>query len=801
MRFLLVPLLVALSLNAFAQEDSPLPEDAPAAAETQTPADDAADESAGPDREGASSGRERWRQRFSRPPGDDGERQWREPRLRPQPGQPRSPEGASGEMIPNIQFPNADVRAVLDFYEKLTGKRPLYDGTVQGQVNIVVTRPVTYEEAVRIIETALLINGFTLVPGPGDIVKVLGPGKNARQFGVPILSDFNALPENDQIVSFLFRLDYADPVEVQQAITPYVAPSPYTWFLPMPKSQSILITESSGVIRMLAKVIEELDKPPAEVISEFFSLKRADAADVVEKLTKMFETPADQATRQPPPSNPGQPPPNAAGSSAGVTLSENSLIVGKINLTADVRTNRIHVVTRPVNLPFIRRLIAEYDSDVSFGEPMTRQLRFVAAGEVLDVIVDAIREPGVKVEETTATPTSRTGTTTSQTSSSTSGGVSLGTEELATPEADTAPVSKIVGSTRIIADKRANTIIVLGNDDVKNKISRVIDEIDIRAPQVMLTAVVGELILNEDEEFGVDYIQSLGRESVTTTDANGNVVTVNRAARGFAGIARNTAAPIIDIRNLTDAASLAAAGGGVTAFIGITNSLEMIVRALEGTGRFRITSRPMVFTSNNKKAIITSGQQVAVPQNTTTGFNAGDLVTTASVSYKDVVLKLEVLPLINSENEVTLDIIQEVNSINGYTVVGENSIPTINARKIKTTVTVANEATIVLGGLVQETKEKSRSIVPVLGNIPLLGKLFSHEKEALRRTELVVLLRPTVTHTPTDAVIAGEKAQERLALPPDLEATLDPPGARVDTTRQQPKVQMRTRQAPPRYSK
>lgn len=786
MRFLLVPLLTALSLTALAQEEPTVPADGspPATPDTREPA---ADGDAAPPSSNS------WRDR----------RAWREPRLRPQPEQAHSPELSSQEMIPNIEFPNADVRAVLDFYERLTGKRPIYDGTVQGQVNIVVTRPVTQEEAVRIIETALLINGFTLVPGPGDIVKVLGPSKNARQFGVPILSDFNLLPENDQVVSFLFRLKYADPLEVQQAIGPYVAPSPYTWFLPMPKSQSIIITESSGVIRMLAKVIDELDKPPAEVISEFFSLKRADAADIVEKLTKMFERTPEQGLGQPVPlpGAGGQPPANTpTRNAAGVTLSENSLIIGKINLTADVRTNRIHVVTRPVNIPFIRRLIEEYDSDVSFGEPMTRQLRFIAAGEVLDVIVDAIKEPGVKVEETTQTANRTNNRTTNQGSSTSTSGVSLGTEELSTPDADTVPISKIVGSTKIIADKRANAIIVLGNDDVKSKIAQVLDEIDIRAPQVMLTAVVGELMLNEDEEFGVDYIQSLGRATTTTTDSNGNVVTVNRPTKGFAGIARNTAAPILDLGTLTSAASLAAAGGGVTAFIGITESLEMIVRALEGTGRFRITSRPMVFTSNNKKAIITSGQQVAVPQNTTSGFNAGELVTTASVSYKDVVLKLEVLPLINSENEVTLDIIQEVNSISGYTVVGENSIPTINARKIKTTVTVANETTIVLGGLVQETKEKSRTGVPVLGKIPLLGKLFSHEKEALRRTELVVLLRPTVTHTPSDAVDAGERAQERLTLPPDLEATLDPPGARIDTTKQ-PKVQMRTRQVPSRYQK
>ncbi len=77
-------------------------------------------------------------------------------------------------------------------------------------------------------------------------------------------------------------------------------------------------------------------------------------------------------------------------------LSEEAMIVGKIKLTADVRTNRIHVVTRPINMPFIRRLIREFDANVEFGKPVTRYLRYVSAGDVLPVLVQALTEPGVE---------------------------------------------------------------------------------------------------------------------------------------------------------------------------------------------------------------------------------------------------------------------------------------------------------------------------------------------------------------------------------------------------------------------
>ena len=725
--------------------------------------------------------------------------------LPPQHPQPSHPQAAGQETIRSIQFPNSDVRSLLDFYEKLTNSKLVYDGTVQGQVNLVVNREVSRDEAIQLIETAQLVNGFTLVPGPGEIIKVLGPSRNARQFGVPIISELASLPENDQVVSFLFKLEYADPVDVQQVLGPLVAPSSYTLFTPLPKSQAIVVTESSGVIRMLSRVVSELDKPPAEVVSEFIPLTRADATEVVEKLNIMFEQPGgvpstNTTVAAPLPPGPGGPPgPGQANAPASVTLSENSLIVGKIKLTADQRTNRVHVVTRPINMPFIRRLLEEYDSDIAYGEPLRRPLRFVKAGEILDVLVDSIQEsggvgnstqPGAAAPRAAAAPVRTARTSQQQQQQQVEG------EELSAPDIDNVPEARAIGNAKLIADKRANAIIVLGNDAMKQKVLQLLDEIDVRSPQVMLTAVIGELLLNEGEEFGVDYIQSLGRQTTTTINPEDGGVTVTRSTKGFAGIARNTSVPIVDLSSLTSAASLAGADGGVTAFIGVTKSLEMIVRALEGTGRFRITSRPMVFTGNNRQALIASGQQIAVPATTLTGVSTGDnLVNNTTIQYRDVELKLEVIPLINSENEVTLDILQEVNSVSGSTVIGGNEVPTINRRRIKTSVSVANESTVVLGGLVQESKEDSRTSVPVLGKIPLLGNLFSHKKKTVRRTELVVLLRPTVSSGPMEAARHSEQVQEKLNFPPDLESTIDPEGSRVDLTpvpMKEPQLQPRT---------
>src|SRR5216117_4460051 len=274
------------------------------------------------------------------------------------------------------------------------------DNFVQGKVSIFISKEVPREEAIKIIEMNLLLNGYSLVPSEDtDIVKVIGTGKNPRTTGVPIVSDETEIPDGDHVISYLFKLHYADPQELQQALGQYLSPpQPYTSFLALPKAGAILVTENSSVIRTLARIINQVDVPPAEVVSEFIKLERADASKVVDMLNDIFEkgsqTPGQPGVRAVKvPGAVPQPMPVEAG---GGLLSEEAVIVGKIKLTPDVRTNRIHIVTRPINMPFLRQLIHEFDANVEFGKPVTRYLQYVSAGDILPVLVQALTEPGTE---------------------------------------------------------------------------------------------------------------------------------------------------------------------------------------------------------------------------------------------------------------------------------------------------------------------------------------------------------------------------------------------------------------------
>src|SRR6202040_2769289 len=172
------------------------------------------------------------------------------------------------------------------------------------------------------------------------------------------------------------------------------------------------------------------------------------------------------------------------------------------------------------------------------------------------------------------------------------------------------------------------------------------------------------------------------------------------------------------------------AASGANVYLAAGNTLAAVVHVLNTTGRFKVISRPMVFTSNNKKAIIASGTEIPVPVSTlssvvnttgTTNTPGTSLGQQSTIEFKKVALQLEVVPLINSESEVSLDILQKIDSLAGSQVIDGNSIPTIATRYIRTNVTAANGTTIVLGGLITDSKNKNVTGIPVLDRIPYLG--------------------------------------------------------------------------------
>jgi general secretion pathway protein D len=737
---------------------------------------------------------------------------------------PAAPPNAPATV--RLQFPNSDVVDVLHLYEQLTGKKLVMDNFVQGKVNIFIAKDVSREEAIKIIEMSMALNGISLVPAGRDIVDVVGAGQNPRKAPVPIISDLADIPAGNPVISFLFRLQYADPQELQQVLMAYFQGSSGTInILALPKSSSLLVTQNADIIRQLAGVIEQVDVAPAEVVSEFIKLERADASKVVDMLKDIFEkgseTPGQPGVRGVKVPG-GVPQPMPVGDSGGGgILSEEAVIVGKIKITPDVRTNRIHVVTRPINMPFIRQLIHEFDANVEFGHPVTRYLKYVSAGDILPVLVQALTEPGTEQgaggggagglpgvgASPGQGPSQKGGAGTSPLTNNYSGsqggtGSTLNiSEELSTQPVDTVPKAVTIGNSKLIADQRANSIIVLGNREVVMKVEKILDEMDVKAPQVALSTVIGQLTLTNNEEFGVDWFAKYNNRFVGTSrnnsifgaNAPGIPVPGTSAAPAPGTSVAPIASSVLDPANLINFSQIIQnVAGGTNIYVAAGNAFAAIVHLLEGTQRFKVISRPTVFTSNNKKAIIASGQEVPVPVSTLTNANVGGVINntaavSASIEYKKVVLQLEVVPLINSEKEVSLDILQKIDSIvpGGNVNISGNSVPTIDTRYIRTNVSAGNGSTIILGGLIEDQKQKQYQGFPYLSRIPLIGAAFRSTASGKQRRELIILMCPEVTFTKLDLYRLRQKWENtNTHFGPELDQAECPDCPRVETGKQ-----------------
>jgi len=325
------------------------------------------------------------------------------------------------------------------------------------------------------------------------------------------------------------------------------------------------------------------------------------------------------------------------------------------------------------------------------------------------------------------------------------------------------------------------------------KVEKILDEMDVKAPQVALSTVIGQLTLTNNEEFGVDYFAKYNKKFVGISRNTGVSIPLpmsSAAPSVSPGINNGIASGVIDPANLINFSQIIQnVAAGTNIYVAAGNAFAAIVHLLESTSRFRILSRPTVFTSNNKKAIIASGQEIPIPTNTLTNVVSSNVVANQSavssnIEYKKVALQLEVVPLINSEKEVSLDILQKLDSLGENKLISGNLIPTINTRYVRTNVSAPNGSTIVLGGLIEDNKNRSSTGIPVLSRIPYLGALFRSTTSDKTRQELIILMRPEVTLTKLDAYRLRQKNEDRTHFGPELEQDDCPECPKVEAGKQ-----------------
>jgi len=662
-----------------------------------------------------------------------------------------------------IQFPNNPVSDFLVVYEKLKGVTLIKDASLlAGGANLSLTlnQPVTKAEAIRLLESTLLLNGYAFIAVDKNSVKVINTagGKNPRSEGVYLFTNEREIPEGEVVASYVMPLTYLTAKQAVPIFEKFITLHPYGSLVPVPLANQVLITENSTLIRRLIQVRELVDQPSPKVVQEFIELHQADADKVVTLIKTILsarQQKSDQTTEAQAATGQAEQPmvPGMPGNAPVVTIPSGEGGVGETILVADVRTNRILVSTHPMNMDEIKKLIANLDVALELSDPYEQPLNYVSASDMLPILQDMLKEEGDDAAATGATGATRTvsggigvgGVTGGSTG--TSGTTANPADILSEPGEQAAADSIVVGKTKIIADNRANSILVLGQPEARDKVKAILTKLDKRPMQVYLATVIGQLLVNSGDSFAVNILQRFTGESTSG---------VNSVGGGRSLITTNTplmqsAATMAQLANV--AASNGLPGMQIAAFIG--NTLNVYVSALTATGNFRVASRPSVFTANNKKSTIFQGQKIAVPTSTVTTLGGGGSATATSgsqqsnIQYQDVVLKIEVIPLINSAREISLQIVETndtlAKGVNSSTDIGGGvAVPKIDTQKLTTTIIVPDGATILMGGLISQTDAKTSTGIPFISTIPLLGNLFKSTTDDTERRELVVMIQPSV---------------------------------------------------------
>jgi type II secretory pathway component GspD/PulD (secretin) len=325
----------------------------------------------------------------------------------------------------------------------------------------------------------------------------------------------------------------------------------------------------------------------------------------------------------------------------------------------------------------------------------------------------------------------------------------------------------LFGQTKIIADERTNSLLVFANDEDMKMIMEIINKLDVVLAQVLIEAIILEVNLTDTRSTGISYVQnqlSRGR----FTGAGG----VNNLSSGASSFLNGTGSST----NSTAAATsiLPSLPGGFSYFAKWGNDLDVVLEAVASDDRISVLSRPRIQTSHAVEAELFIGQTVPYVTGTYNyGYGSGP---SSQYTEKEVGIRLRVLPLINPEGLVVMDIDQEIEQLGApVTIAGVGDVPTTTKRDAGAKVAVKSGETIILGGFISASRSKGNSGVPWLKDIPLMGALFKSSTMQNLRTELIVLMRPTVLKTPEIAakVAMDEKHQMAAVEQAELEIRAD----------------------------
>ena len=616
----------------------------------------------------------------------------------------RGPERAvfAGDDGVTLNFENAELHEFLRaIFDTILKQNYIVDPAVGGTVTLHTTRPITLAAVLPTVEAVLQLNGAAMLYDDGAyrIMPLADAAQSSRSPAIGRYSSNQGVGYGIQVVP----LQFASATEIEKILTPFISEGST---LRVDEARNVLILGGPRFrLEELLATVRTFDVDWLKGMSfAMFRLEYADAATMVDELEQIIG--GDSATP----------------------------LAGIVRLLPIERLNAVLVIThRPDHIAQVRALIEQFDLGVEgsggrrlfvyelqYGkaENIAESLQLIfgtgdGQGSVAPVgtlAADSVFRPATSVSRPVPTPgafqqTQDTGTV---------GGIAADQQ----------------GDIKVIADTDNNSILVLASQENYRSIEAAIRRLDVAPRQVLIEATIAEVSLTDNLTYGVRWF-------LEKSDWN---------------LGLNAPVP-----------STASGEGLAFAFFDEASGVRAFFDLLSANSNVKFLSTPQVMVLDNQTATIRVGDQIPVTTRSSQSTTNPDAPIVTEVQFRDTGTLLTVTPRINAGGQVTLEISQEVSLPGTSPAIGGGGNVSIAQRTINSSVTVQSGQTVVLGGLILENTTEGRTGIPILMDIPLLGKLFSKTSEDVFRTELLITVKPLVITNNREMRKVTEELRGRLS--------------------------------------
>ncbi len=618
---------------------------------------------------------------------------------------------ANAEKV-NVNFKNLEIKDFIRMVAKITGKNILINGDVKGKVNFISNKPIDKRELIPLVNAILESKKMTLIKR-GDYYQVVRSPEAAGE-GLPVKSSRSInRNSNGTMETVIFKLNRVNSAVIRTKIKPLLHRSAKV--VSFKNNNLLAVTAYPRTLKSIKKLIDKIEHGERKR-SKIITLQNAYVKNVYPNIQMMAKS-----------------------------LFPQDIISERVSVMKDENSNSIILVGNSRNIEKLTRYIRELDVK---GEDEDRQKMYViplknSNVEEMEKILSKLLPQ--------------------MTGNLSSGSIHAIVKGAKVPIRRNSPIlrrNKKVQKAVIASDIERNALIVLANPAQIANIRETINALDIEKAQVYIRAKIVEVNTNLAESIGVKY------------GFNGGAIT----SKGiFSILSSSGAAPLAISSELM---SFLNQGGTKTIYneagnpigtettnnfsfdSGIKQIFSMGVKLdlLKQNGAAQILSEPSVLSTNNKESTIYVGRtQSILTQSQQSTQGSSNILN--NYSREDIGITLKVKPRLSSDNKVALEVETTIEDILPGSSASADR-PTTTKRKIKTNAIVNNAETIILGGLIKTSTGKSSTKVPILGDIPILGKLFTSQGNAKSKVNVVIYLTPYIVKKSTDLVTLRKNLDE-----------------------------------------